>query len=234
MPKIDLRSSPKFERARTFEHYFMQFRDIESFMKDNKRYYRAPDGVNYPSVTSVLGVKKDTTHLDAWIKRVGADTAEKIKVQAGNRGTAIHTICESYILNEERYPDKVMPVNVMTFKKIKPVLDSRVGVVYGLEAALFSKTLHTAGRTDCIAEFDGVLSIVDFKTSLKPKKEEWITDYFLQATCYSLMAEELCDLVIPQIAIIIAVDDENEAQVFVKNKADYVDQVRAVFDGSVT
>ena len=234
MLKSGLRSSPKFERARTFEHYFMQFRDIESYMKDGKRYYKTADGHSYPSVTSVLGAKKDKTHLDAWIKRVGADTAEKIKVQAGNRGTAIHTICESYLLNEERYPDKVMPANVATFKKIKPVLDTRMGNVYAIEAALFSKTLNTAGRTDCIAEFDGVLSIVDFKTSLKLKKEEWITDYFLQATCYSLMAEELSTLVIPQIAIIIAVDGENEAQVFVKPKAEYVDQVRIVFDGSVT
>ena len=212
----------------------MQFRDIESFMKDGKRYYKAPDGLSYPSVTSVLGAKKDKKHLDAWIQRVGVEKAEQIKVQAGNRGTAIHTICESYLLNEERYPDNVMPVNVMTFKKIKPVLDARVGNVYAIEAALFSNTLHTAGRTDCIAEFDGVLSIVDFKTSLKPKKEEWITDYFLQATCYSLMAEELSDLVIPQIAIVIAVDGEDEAQVFVKQKQDYVDQVRAVFDGTVT
>ena len=233
MLKSALRSSPKFNRDKTFKHNFVEFKDIKSFMKDGKRYYTTPDDVSYPSVTSVLGAKKDKTHLNEWIKRVGADEAEKIKVQAGNRGTAIHTIAEHYVLNEDHYPNGVMPANVMTFKCIKPVLDKHVDNIYAVEAPLYSHKLKTAGRTDCIAEFDGTLSIIDFKTSLKPKKEEWITDYFLQATCYSMMAEELIDLVIPQIAIIIAVDGQPEAQVFVIKKTQFVDKVLEVFNGDV-
>jgi genome maintenance exonuclease 1 len=194
-----------------------------------KRYYFAPDGGRYPSVTTVLGENKDKTFLQKWIDTVGEEKAEQIKVQAGNRGTALHTICEDYLLNKDVYPEGVMPANIMTFTNLKSVLDTRVGKVFAVEAPLYSKKLNTAGRTDCIAEFDGVVSIVDFKTSLKPKKEEWIQDYFYQATCYSLMAEALTDLKIPQIAIIITVDGQPEPQVFVKNKYLYVEKVLEIF-----
>jgi genome maintenance exonuclease 1 len=203
-------------------------------MKDGRRYYQTPDDIAYPSVTTILGAKKDKTHLNNWIQRVGYEQADKIKVQAGNRGTAIHSICEDYVLNKEHFPEGVMPANIMTFKCIKPALDKHVDNIRAVEAPLYSHRLKTAGRTDLIAEFDGVLSIIDFKTSLKEKKEEWITDYFLQATCYSMMAEELSDLEIKQIAILIAVDGQPEPQVFVKDRQPYVNAVIELFDGSVT
>lgn len=212
----------------------LEFAQFEDRIIDGKRYYFAPDGNRYPSVTSVIGAKKDKTNLEQWVNRVGEEEANKIKVQAGNRGTAIHTICEKYMLNEDQYPDGVMPANIQTFKSIKNVLDKNIGKVRALEAPLYSAKLHTAGRTDCIAEFNGVLSIVDFKTSRKEKKEEWIQDYFAQATCYSLMAEDLKKLTIPQIVIIIACDDLPEAQVYVKDKQAYVPRVLELFDGSVT
>jgi len=186
---------PVYNRGKVFEHFFTEFEDFEARIIDGKRYYFAPDGGQYPSVTTVLG----------------------------------HSICEDYLLNKEYYPEGVMPANVMTFSSIKPVLDKRIGLIYAIEAPLYSKRLNTAGRTDCIAEFDGVVSIVDFKTSLKPKKEEWIEDYFLQATCYSIMAEDLRNLEIPQIAIIIAVDGQPEPQVFVKDKYLYVEKVLKIF-----
>lgn len=234
MLKTDFRSRlsasrPTYNRGKVFEHSFVEFEDFEARIIDGKRYYFAPDGGRYPSVTTVLGQHKDKTHLQKWIDSVGQDRAEQIKVQAGNRGTALHTICEDYLLNKDVYPEGVMPANIMTFSNLKSVLDNRVGKIYAVEAPLYSKKLNTAGRTDCIAEFDGVISIVDFKTSLKPKKEEWIEDYFLQATCYSLMAEALTDLKIPQIAIIITVDGQPEPQVFVKDKYLYVEKVLQIF-----
>lgn len=234
MLKTDFKSRlsatrPVYNRGKVFEHFFTEFEDFEARIIDGKRYYFAPDGGQYPSVTTVLGQHKDKTHLQNWINNVGQERAEQIKVQAGNRGTAIHSICEDYLLNKEYYPEGVMPANVMTFSSIKPVLDKRIGLIYAIEAPLYSKRLNTAGRTDCIAEFDGVVSIVDFKTSLKPKKEEWIEDYFLQATCYSLMAEDLRNIMIPQIAIIIAVDGQPEPQVFVKDKYLYVEKVLKIF-----
>ena len=234
MLKTDFRSRlsaarPSYIRGKVFEHSFVEFEDFDARIIDGKRYYFAPDGGQYPSVTTVLGENKDKTFLQKWIDTVGEEKAEQIKVQAGNRGTALHTICEDYLLNKDVYPEGVMPANIMTFSNLKPVLDTRVGKVFAVEAPLYSKKLNTAGRTDCIAEFDGVVSIVDFKTSLKPKKEEWIQDYFLQATCYSLMAEALTDLKIPQIAIIITVDGQSEPQVFVKNKYLYVERVLEIF-----
>jgi genome maintenance exonuclease 1 len=121
-----------------------------------------------------------------------------------------------------------MPANIDTFKKLRHIIDERIGKLFGLEYYVYSDRLKTAGATDCIAEFDGVNSIIDFKTSKKLKKEEWIESYFLQATCYAMMVEERLPLVIPQIVILIAVDHE-EPQVFVKPKLGYIKKVEEIF-----
>ena len=214
---------------KTFNHAFYAFDDIKMVSMHDKRYYESPNGVLLESVTTRLGQAMDKSGLEAWKKRVGEEEAAKISTQAGIRGPAVHDLAEKYLLNDPHYTRGAMPINVHTFSSIRKVLDERVGTIYALEAPLYSETLRTAGRTDCIAEFDGITSIVDFKTSKRPKKEEHILSYFLQATCYSLMAEELTDLVIPQIAIIIMVDHD-DPQVFVKNKSDYVDRVREIFN----
>ena len=198
---------------------------------DGNRHYIGADGVAYPSVTTVLGSRTDKSGLVKWQNSIGEEAANRIRIQAANRGTAIHAIAEAYLLNEENYPPKTMPVNKMTFDGIKPVLDERVGVIHAIEAPLYSARLHTAGQTDCIAMFDGVLSVVDFKTSRKLKTEDYIQNYFMQATCYATMAEELTNQKIPQIVIIIAVDNE-PAQVFVKQKIDYMDAMLTVFNGT--
>ena len=122
-----------------------------------------------------------------------------------------------------------MPVNVESFKPIKEILDKHVDNIFGIELPLYNRGLKCAGRTDLVAEFDGTLSIIDFKTSKKMKKAEWIENYFLQATTYSLMAEELTDLKVPQIVILIAVDGE-EPQVFIKNRDQYVTKVKEIFN----
>lgn len=212
-----------------FNHAFYAFDDIKMVSMHDKRYYESPNGVLLESVTTRLGQAMDKSGLEAWKKRVGEEEAAKISTQAGIRGTAVHDLAEKYLLNDPHYTRGAMPINVHTFSAIRKILDERIGTIYALEAPLYSETLRTAGRTDCIAEFDGITSIVDFKTSKRPKKEEHILSYFLQATCYSLMAEELTDLVIPQIAIIIMVDHD-DPQVFVKNKSDYVDRVREIFN----
>ena len=121
-----------------------------------------------------------------------------------------------------------MPANIDTFKSLRPLLDKHIGTVYALEHFMYSDLLMTAGATDCIAEFDGVVSVVDFKTSAKLKKEEWIQNYFFQATAYAMMAEERHGIEVPQIAIMIAVDHE-EPQLFVKPKSLYINQVRELF-----
>jgi len=211
-----------------FDHEYYNFEDLNTTNIKGKRHYVLPSGIAVPSVTTVLGEKLDDGSLERWRARVGAAEADKISHQAATRGTAIHEICEAYLRNETNYPKGTMPIHIDTFKTLRPIFDERIGKIFAIEAPLYSEKLYTAGRTDCIAEFDGIMSIIDFKTSKKVKKEEWIESYFLQATCYSLMAEELTNLIIPQIAILIAVDNES-AQVFVKDKKQYVDKVREIF-----
>jgi len=223
-----LKTGSKLSRSKLFEHQFFPKIDLERIVIDGVRHYMSPTGKAYPSVTTVLGRKTDKTHLIEWRKRIGEAEATKISVKAANRGTAIHTICESYLLNHDNYPAKSMPANIDTFKTLKPLIDQHIGTIYGLEHFMYSDTLMTAGATDCIAEFDGIMSVIDFKTSTKLKKEDWIQNYFYQATAYALMTEERHQVDVPQIAIMIAVDNE-EAQLFVKPKSIYVDEVRKLF-----
>jgi len=211
-----------------FEHEFYTPFKLERVVIDGKRHYVTPEGGKYKSVTTILDEKLDKSSLIEWRKKVGEEEAKRISTQAANRGTAIHNIAEHYLLNNESYPTGSMPANIDTFKKLRPIIDERIGKLFGLEYFVYSDRLKTAGATDCIAEFDGVNSIIDFKTSKKLKKEEWIESYFLQATCYAMMVEERLPLVIPQIVILIAVDHE-EPQVFVKPKLGYIKKVEEIF-----
>ena len=132
---------------------------------------------------------------------------------------------ESYINNEKGFLTEkdVMPDMQMAFFDIRPTID-RIDNVHYLETMLYSETLGLAGQVDCIAEFDGVPSIIDFKTSLKLKKEEWILNYFEQCTCYSLMYEEMTGIQCKQIVVLISVDHE-QPQIFIKDRKDYMPEL---------
>ena len=180
--------------------------DLDSISIDGKRYYKTPDGSVYPSVTTVTSsTKKD--YIEAWKSRVGEEEAAKVSRRAASRGTDLHTICENYTLNKPHYTRGMMPNIIELFNKIKPLIDDNVGTIYANEIALFSHELKTAGRTDMFCQFQGINTIVDFKTSSKVKREEDIEDYFIQATTYAMMLEEMYQdqmkLVIPQLAIIM-------------------------------
>jgi genome maintenance exonuclease 1 len=206
----------------------MNFEPLTDEITDQGRVYTLPDGSKVFSVTTILGRALDDGGLDAWRKRVGEEQARRVSTQATRRGTAVHAICEAYLNNEPQYPVGSMPVNVDMFKRMRPVLDRRVGKIYGVEAPLYSTALRTAGRTDLAADFDSIPSIVDFKTSKRPKLEEHILKYFLQLTTYANMFEERTGLTIPQIAVIIGIDDE-DPQVFVKRTVDYEQRVKEIF-----
>ena len=213
-----------------FNHIECEIPDLVKVTgEDGKRYYTTPDGDRFPSVTTVIGAasSKKQIILD-WRKRVGEAEATKISVQAARRGTSVHGIAERYLLNEENIYKKEMPGNIDSFKSLKPIIDENVDNIYGVELPLFSKTLKAAGKTDLVAEYCSVPSIIDFKTSRKLKQESWIENYFLQATIYSMMFESLYKIKIPQIVIMITVDHE-EPQVFVKQRKNYVDRVIDVF-----
>ena len=188
---------------------------------DTGRKYFTPEGNAYPSITTVLGVL-NKEGIIAWRKRVGEEEANKISRQASGRGTAVHKLAEDYLNNEPNWKEGAMPSNLFSFEDIKKIMDKRLDNIWMQEVFLYSDRLKTAGQVDCIAEFDGQLSIIDFKTSRKPKKEEWITSYFIQASFYAAAFYERTGIPIKQGVILITVD-HNEPQVFKINTYDYLE-----------
>lgn len=201
--------------------------DIVSKEENGKRHYVTPNGKKLPSVTTILGYfKKDM--IREWRNRVGEEAANKISNRASTRGTKFHNMLEKYIGNSPLssiLTETIMPDMKQAFYDIQPTLH-RIDNIHYIEAKFWSEKLLAAGRTDVIAEFDGKLSVIDFKTSTKLKPEHYIEDYFLQATAYALMYEEKVGAPIDQIVIIISVDNEKEPQIFIKDKKDYVETLR--------
>ena len=194
--------------------------ELSTTNENGKRCYVTPDGEKYPSVTTVLSdYKKDS--IVQWRKRVGEKEANKISTQASRRGTKVHKLCEDFLNNELSFDDYT-PDNVVMFKSIQPFLEE-IEIVYGQERTLFSNHLKTAGRVDCVGKFRGKRHIIDFKTSSKPKKKEWIDNYFMQGSAYAVMWEEMTGIPVPFIAIIIAVADE-QPQVFVEHRDTWIDK----------
>jgi genome maintenance exonuclease 1 len=185
---------------------------------DGRRFYTIPDGTKLPSVTTVLGVQKKQAIME-WRKRVGEAEANRISKQATGRGTNVHTLCERY-LNNEALGD-IMPDAKEMFLSLKPLLN-RINNIHYQECALWSKQLGMAGRVDCIGEFDGELSVIDFKTSKRPKTIAQIEDYFWQTSAYALMYEDMIGTPINSIVIIMAVEG-NEPLLFKQKTADHID-----------
>lgn len=191
------------------------YQDLNCVTKPGGRKYTTPKGNAYPSITTVLSIlSKDA--IAAWKKRVGEEEANKISYRASQRGTAVHEMCEKYINNED-HTTGFMPNIIADFNQIKNILDERIGVVYGQELPLYSDHLGVAGRVDCIAEFDGQLSVIDFKTSRKAKKKEWIEGYFMQEAFYAIAWEERTTMPITQLVTIVSVDND-EPQVFIEHR----------------
>ena len=193
---------------------------------DGKRYYVTPDGKKLPSVTTVVGAQKKQAIME-WRRRVGEEVANKISKQATSRGTNVHTLCEHYLNNEPKPPGVVMPDAKEMFISLKPLLD-KINNIHYQEVGLWSTQLGLAGRVDCIAEYEGVLSVIDFKTSKKLKDIKDIQDYFWQTTAYALMYEELVGQPIDDIVIIMAVQDSGPV-VFKQKTQDHIEGlVRAI------
>jgi len=190
---------------------------------NGNRYYVSPNGIKLPSVTTVLGHFKKAQIIE-WRNRVGANEANAITGRASVRGTKFHSLLERYLSNEQNIFEGVMPDMKQAFSDIRSTIDNIDNIHY-IESPLYSEILGVAGRTDVIAEFARVPSIIDFKTSLRKKREEWIENYFEQGTAYSLMYEEMTDIQINQVVVIISVDGEDKPQVFIKDRIDYIDSL---------
>ena len=208
---------------RIFEHVKLpqlQF-DLNAETTDSGRLYTTPEGNKYKSITTVLS-NYNKKAIYEWRQAVGEEQANKVSRKAANRGTKVHKICEDYINNEisEMKMQMLMPDMKELFFKIKPDIDESVGKVYAQEQALYSDKYRIAGRVDLIAEWDGKLSVIDFKTSTKQKDEEDIQNYFMQCTAYALMFAERTGIWIDDIVVVIATE-EGPAQIFEKQIHDY-------------
>lgn len=210
----------------SFNHELIKFRELQTTMEDGKRFYKTPDGDSYPSVTSVTGILAKDGIL-AWRQRIGEEKADQITKAATSRGNEVHRLAELYLKNElfsqENLFDEPKSNSYQMFESLSEVLDQNVGMVRAIEAPLYSHNLRVGGRVDLIAEWDGELAVIDFKTSSKPKKEQWIDNYFMQSSAYAQMFEELTEITINKIVIAVALENLR-TQVFIKRPSDYIQQ----------
>lgn len=197
----------------------VNIQDIKSeTFPDGKRYYVTPEGRKYPSVTTVVGATKKKAIME-WRQRVGEQEANRVTRIASGRGNNFHLLCEKYIQND--MPTTVMADAWELFYQIRPLIKKHIDNIWYQEQALYSDQLGLAGRVDLIAEWDGVLSIIDFKSSKKLKTKEQIEDYFWQETAYSLMLEERIGVPVDQIVTLMATD-EGKPLVFIERTEDHI------------
>jgi len=193
---------------------------------NGNRYYTTPEGKNYPSVTTVTGLLS-RVWIKKWRDYVGDEKANKISGQAMGRGSRYHKLQEDFLNNEltEERLKEITPLDLMMFNQTKE-LTSRLGDIYMLEGSMYSNELEMAGRVDCVAEFAGKASVIDFKTSTKHKVPSKIKGYFMQETAYAKMFEEQHSIPIKQIVTIIAVEETGKSQLFVEDPNDWVDPLK--------
>ena len=189
-----------------FKHVDLNLKPLEREHIDGVRYYKIPDEDELIKMVSITAV---TSHFNKeifinWRKRVGNEKADKITKAATTRGTDMHTLTENYLYNKNL--PEVPPISEFLFKIAKGELN-KINNIYALEGPLYSRQLGVAGTVDCIAEYDGELSIIDFKTSKKPKPREWIEHYFVQAMAYGCMLYEMHNISIKKLVIIMACEN---------------------------
>jgi CRISPR/Cas system-associated exonuclease Cas4 (RecB family) len=200
---------------KTFIHH--EFPKLERDTKpDGTRVYKTPSGKSYPSVTTVTGLHSKQSIME-WRKKVGEEAANKISNRAATRGTRIHTLCESYLRGESVEPD-IFDQEI--YKGLVPYLD-KINNIHALEDPLYSDHLEVAGTVDCIAEYNGKLAVIDFKTSSKVKQRDWITGYFMQTSAYAVAFEERTGIPVGRMVIIMGVGD-HEPLIFEEKRDDWI------------
>ena len=209
-----------------YNHKTINLPEIKAKTTDGVRLYETPEGNKYPSITTVLSVR-NKKGLFEWRKRVGEEVANYVARKAANRGTAVHHMCEDFLNNMPlNYPDdwskhkkKFLPYTL--FKQLRDSVLQKVNNIYAQECGLYSDKYKVAGRVDCIAEYNGKLSIIDFKTSTKERSDAWTESYYNQASAYAEMVEDRTGIEINQICILVVTED-GVVQEFVKDKTEYL------------
>ena len=212
-----------------FKHVDLNLEPLERETIEGVRYYSIPDVDELVKLVSITSV---TSHFNKeifvnWRKKVGNETADKITKAATKRGTDMHTLTEHYLKNDQELPE-VPPISEFLFKIAKGELN-KINNIYALEGALYSKELGIAGTVDCIAEYNGELAIIDFKTSKKPKPRKWIEHYFVQAMAYGCMLYEMKGIPVKKLVIIMSCEngecvvyEENDKEKYIKLLSKYI------------
>ena len=213
-----------------FNHVPVELPELKTTTIDRKRFYITPKQKYYPSITTVLSIRNKKGLME-WRKRVGDEVANYVSGKAASRGTKVHHMCEDYLNNMETdFPDKwekhkndFLPWCL--FGQLKNKVLVNINDIYGQECGLYSDKYKVAGRVDCIAKYNDVLSIIDFKTSTKERSDSWNENYYIQCSAYAEMFTELTEIDISQIVILVVTED-GVVQEFIKNKNDYLDGLR--------
>lgn len=204
---------------KTFNHNFVEIPKLKQINTDNGRRYETPTGNLYPSVTTILQ-KKAAPWIAKWRERVGEEEANRISRVAATRGTKIHKLCENALRNEDEDKSKLSILDQEMYNAFRPLLDD-IDNVKAIEQSMYSDHLRLGGQADCIAEYNGTLSIIDFKTSRKRKTRSSCYDYFIQCSAYAIMFEERTGIPVSQSVIIMAME-ESEPAVFTATRDEFV------------
>jgi|TARA_B100001250_G_scaffold29152_2_gene23914 genome maintenance exonuclease 1 len=207
-----------------FKHIPVEIDQLKRKNTEKGRRYQTPSGVLYPSVTTILS-HKSKPYIDAWKKKIGEAEANKISSRAAKRGTSMHKLVEYHLLNETNlHEEGVQSLDMldkeMYMNNMKPLL-SDIDNIRALEATMYSDHLRLGGQADCIAEYKGRLSVIDFKTSNKRKTRSQCYNYFIQCSAYAIMFEERTGIPVDQTVILMAQQDDGPA-VFTATRDEFV------------
>ena len=209
-----------------FNHVPVSLPPLQTRSIDKKRFYITPEGAEYPSITTVLS-SRNKAGLHEWRKRVGDEVANYVSGKAASRGTKVHHMCEDYLNNMAiKFPSKWAKHKkdffpYCLFTQLQEKVLQNIDDIYAQEAGLYSDKYKVAGRVDCVSEYNGVPSVIDFKTSTKERKDDWNENYYIQGSAYAEMFQERTGIVIDQVVILVVTED-GTVQEFVKCKHDYL------------
>ena len=196
------------------------YNEIPAEIRNNQRWYTPHEGIEYPSVTTILG-HGEKLWLQEWRDSLGHEAADIETARCATRGENVHLMCEKYLQNEKAPTQDQLGCDIRIFNQLRPILH-KINNIRAQEIPLFSDILKVAGRVDVVGEYDGVLSVIDFKTSNNNKSTSMVNDYFLQSTAYSLMYFEMFGIEITDIVIIIGVERGMAPMVYRRDIKDYV------------
>ena len=212
-----------------FNHVPVKLPELETITIDRKRFYVTPQGKYYPSITTVLSVRRKEGLME-WRKNVGDKVANYVAAKAATRGIKVHHMCEDYLNNMSLdYPDKWKKhekdfLPLCLFNQLRDKALENISDIYAQECGLYSDKYRVAGRVDCIAKYKGVLSIIDFKTSTRERSDAWNENYYIQGSAYAEMFTELTGIDVNQVVILVVTED-GTVQEFIKQKGDFLDAI---------